>query len=146
MNLHSWKSQPKITSAYSPLLTLLENKDLNAEVGVTNFLVQHHDLPPLATADHLGQLAHCSNLFLLITKLLTPMAVLDKIQVLLLMKLFNHIVTTILLSFARTIPVVLLMMDRHGSKKDESCLLKNFNIKRSKTVSSYFFDMYLTEG
>ena len=54
MNLRGWKSQPKITSAYSPTDTPLKNKVLNAEVAVTNFLVQHN--LPLATADHLGPL------------------------------------------------------------------------------------------
>ena len=49
MNLRGWKSQPKITSAYSPTDTPLKNKVLNAEVAVTNFLVQHN--LPLANAD-----------------------------------------------------------------------------------------------
>ena len=40
------------------------------------------------------------------------MAVLDERRGLLSMKLFNRIVTTILLSFARTIPMVLVAIDQ----------------------------------
>ena len=52
MNLRGWKSQPKIASPYSPTDTPLKNKVLNAEVAVTNFLVQHN--LPLENADNLG--------------------------------------------------------------------------------------------
>ena len=54
MNLRGWKSQPNITSVFSPTDTPLKNKVLNAEVAATNFLVQHK--LPLATADNLGLL------------------------------------------------------------------------------------------
>ena len=75
MNLRGWKSQPKIASPYSPTDTPLKNKVLNAEVAVTNFLVQHN--LPLENADNLG---HFSNLFFLIAKLVNPMTVSDKRQ------------------------------------------------------------------
>ena len=54
MNLRGWKSQLKISSVYSTTDTPLKSKVLNAEVVVTNLLVQHN--LPLATADHLGPL------------------------------------------------------------------------------------------
>ena len=110
MNLRGWKSHPKKTNVYSPTDTPLKNKVLHAKVAVINFLVQHSLL--LATADHLDPLFKSFFFFFLIAKLLNPMAVLDKRQVLLSVKLFNRIVTTILLSFARIISIVLVTMDQ----------------------------------
>ena len=107
INLRGWRGYSKITSAYSPTNTPLKNKVLNAEVAVANFLVQHN--LPFVTADHLGPLFKPN---FLIAKLVNPMAVLDKRQVLLSIKLFNRIVTAILLSSARTTPIVLVTMDQ----------------------------------
>ena len=65
------------------------------------------------------------------------------------MKLFNHIVTTILLSFARTMPTYSV---GHNGSNDTGVKIMNpvciriFDIKQSKTVRSHFFDMCLTEG
>ena len=107
MNLRGWRGYSKITSAYSPTNTPLKNKVLNAEVAVANFLVQHN--LPFVTVDHLGPLFKPN---FLIAKLVNPMAVLDKRQVLLSIKLFNRIATAILLSSARTTPIVLVTMDQ----------------------------------
>ena len=107
MNLRGWRGYFKITSAYSPTNTPLKNKVLNAEVAVANFLVQHN--LPFVTVDHLGPLFKPN---FLIAKLVNPMAVLDKRQVLLSIKLFNRIATAILLSSARTTPIVLVTMDQ----------------------------------
>ena len=53
-NERSWKKQPHITASFFKIDTPLKKKVLNAEVMVTNFLVQHN--LPIATADHLGPL------------------------------------------------------------------------------------------
>ena len=107
MNLRGWKSQSKITSAYSPTDTPLKNKVLNAEVALTNFLVQHN--LPLANADHLGPLIK----FIFPNSKIAQFYGCARQKTLLLsMKLFKCTVTTVLLSFAKTIPIVLVTMDQ----------------------------------
>ena len=142
-NLRGWKSQPKITSVYSPTDTPLKTKVLNAEVAVKKFLVQHN--LPLATADYLGPLF----------KSIFPDSQIaqsygcarqktsDIINV-----AFQPYCHNYLVEFCKNNPYSVSHDGSNdtGVRKMDPVCIRTFDIKRSKTVSSHFFDMCLTEG
>ena len=143
MNLSGWKSQPKITSAYSPTDIVLKNKVLNAEVTVTNFLVQYK--LPLATVDHLGPMfksifPDC--------KIAQSYGCARQKTSAIINEAFQPYCHNYLVEFCKN---NLYSVGHDGSNdtgvgKMNPVCIKIFDIKRSKTVSRYFFDMFLTEG
>ena len=142
-NLRGWKSQPKITSAYSPNDTPLKKKVLNAEVAVINFLVQHN--LPLATADHLSPLFKSS---FPDSKIAQSYGCARKKTSAIINEAFQPYCHNYLVEFCKNNPYSV----GHDGSNDTGVRNMNlvciriFDIKRSKTVSSHFFDTCLTEG
>ena len=143
MNLSGWKSQPKITSAYSPTDIVLKNKVLNAEVAVTNFLVQYK--LPLATVDHLGPMfksifPDC--------KIAQSYGCARQKTSAIINEAFQPYCHSYLVELCKNNPY---SVGHNGSndtgvRKMNNVCIRIFDIKQSKTVRSHLFDMCLIEG
>ena len=139
--LESTKSQPSVSKLFQELST--SEDVMRAEVMVTNFLVQHN--LPLATADHLGPLF----------KTIFPDSKIAKLYACgrtktgaIINKAMGPHCHAYLVEHCTTHPFSLGIDGSSDTdvNKMNPVTMRVFDINRSKTVTSHFYDMCITSG
>ena len=140
----AWTKQTRLPSSYrGDTENVFKNTVLNAEVMVTNFIVQHN--LPIATADHLAQLF--KNVFP-DSKIAASYASAKTKTFAVINKAFEPYCHSYLVNHCKSNP----FSAGHDGSNDTSVQKMNpvavriFDIKISKMMSEHFFSMCLTEG
>ena len=140
-NYVGWKKQATI-NFFGPNPDF-KSKVLNAEVIVTNFLIQHN--LPLATADHLGPLFRT---IFPDSKIASSYACARTKTFTILNEAFAPHCHDYIVEHCKSHPYSVGHDGSNdtGIQKMSPVCIRLFDIKRSKTVTEHFFDMCLTEG
>ena len=139
----SWRKQTRLPSLYRvDTEDVFRNKVLNAEVTVTNFIVQHN--LPIPTSDHLVQLF--KNVFP-DGKIAASYASAKTKTFAIINKAFEPYCHSFLADYCKSNP---FSVGHDGSndtgvQKMKPVAVRMFDIKNSKTVSEHFFSMCLNE-
>ena len=141
-NYSSWKKQPRLSFHKSSDCNF-ENKVLNAEVMVTNFIIQHN--LPIATADHLGPLF--KSIFP-DSKIASSYSCAKTKTFAILNEGFAPDCHSYIVEHCKThaYSVGHDGSNDTGLQKMNPVSIRIFDVKRSKFVTDHFFNMCITEG
>lgn len=141
-NYSSWKKQAQLSFCKSPESNF-ENKVLNAEVMVTNFIVQHN--LPIATADHLG---HLFKKIFPDSKIASSYSCAKTKTFAILNEAFAPDCHNYVVEHCKThaYSVGHDGSNDTGVQKMNPVSIRLFDINRSKVVTDHFFNMCVTEG
>ena len=139
----SWKKQSQITFTRASDMSSFQSKVLNAEVMVTNFIVQHN--LPIATADHLGQLF--KNIFP-DSKIASSYDCAKTKTFSILNEAFAPQCHSYVVDHCKTHPYGVGHDGSNdtGIQKMNPVAIRIFDVRCSKTVTDVFFNMFRTQG